>query len=84
MKVGMRIGINSGTITAGVIGKTKFIYDIWGDTVNTASRMEHYGKEGMITVSQVTYDLVKSDAELSEREEQVMKGKGLMQIYRIK
>ena len=84
MKVGMRIGINSGTITAGVIGKTKFIYDIWGDTVNTASRMEHYGKEGMITVSQMTYDLVKSDAQLVEQEEEEIKGKGLMHIYRVR
>ena len=84
MKVGMRIGISSGTITAGVIGKTKFIYDIWGDTVNTASRMEHYGKEGVITVSQFTYNLIKDNATLLEHTEEEIKGKGLMQIYRIK
>ena len=83
MKVGMRIGISSGTITAGVIGKTKFIYDIWGDTVNTASRMEHYGKEGLITVSQMTYDLIKDEANLIGQEEQEIKGKGLMHIYRV-
>ncbi len=83
MKVGMRIGISSGVITAGVIGKTKFIYDIWGDTVNVASRMEHYGQEGIITVSQFTYDLIKDHVKLIEQTEEEIKGKGLMHIYRV-
>lgn len=83
MKISMRIGISSGAITAGVIGKTKFIYDIWGDTVNVASRMEHYGKDGLITVSEKTYELLKDKCQLVEIDDVEVKGKGKMKLFRI-
>ena len=54
----LRIGIHSGPVTAGVVGDKKFAYDIWGDTVNTASRMESSGEAGKINISGATYDLL--------------------------
>ena len=59
VKLFMRIGINSGNLIAGVIGKTKFVYDIWGDTVNVASRMESSGESSKIHVSEFTRQLTK-------------------------
>ena len=55
----MRIGMHSGRVVAGVIGKCKFTYDVWGDTVNRASRMEHTGVAGKIQISEDTYNLIK-------------------------
>jgi adenylate cyclase len=55
----MRLGIHTGTVVAGVIGKTKFAYDVWGDAVNTASRMESNGSIGKINISDSTYSRVK-------------------------
>ncbi len=55
----MRTGVHSGSVVAGVIGKNKFTYDVWGDTVNIASRMEQYGKAGKINITTSTYDLIK-------------------------
>ena len=81
VKFSMRIGINSGEVTAGIIGKTKFIYDIWGDTVNVASRMENCGVENKITVSESTYNLTKHFVEYKEDFVEV-KGKGKMRIFR--
>ncbi len=84
VKLNMRIGINNGNLVAGVIGKTKFIYDIWGDTVNVASRMESTGKPGYIHVTEQTYALTK-DAFVYDGSEQIeVKGKGLMKTYFIK
>ena len=57
----LRIGINSGPVTAGIIGTHKFSYDLWGDTVNTASRMESEGIPGSIQVSPSTYELIKDE-----------------------
>jgi adenylate cyclase len=71
-----RIGIHSGPVVAGVIGETKFQYDIWGDTVNTASRMESNGEPGRIQISEATYALVRDDFELEPRGRLLVKGKG--------
>ena len=64
---GIRLGVHTGPLVAGVIGKRRFLYDVWGDTVNTASRMESSGEAGRVNVSQATYDLVKDRFECTPR-----------------
>lgn len=77
----IRIGINTGSAIAGVIGIKKFIYDIWGDAVNVASRMESSGQSGQIQVSQETRDRLQNKYVLEERGEVYVKGKGIMKTY---
>lgn len=77
----LKIGISSGEVVAGVIGKRKFIYDLWGDTVNVASRMERYGENNKIHISSNTYDLVKNQYQFSNKNEIMVKGKGNMETY---
>jgi len=77
----MRIGINTGPVVAGVIGRKKFIYDLWGDTVNIASRMESSGMAGEIQVTQSTYQALKSTYQMESRGEIPIKGKGSMATY---
>ncbi|MBI3396394.1 MAG: hypothetical protein HY042_11205 [Spirochaetia bacterium] len=77
----LRIGIHSGPVTAGVIGNNKFAYDIWGDTVNTASRMESSGKPGEVNISGDTYQLVKDFFDCEYRGRIQAKGKGEMDMY---
>ena len=80
-RLSLRIGINSGPVTAGIIGTHKFAYDLWGDTVNTASRMESEGIPGAIQVSPATYELIK-DAYVCEARGRIpVKGKLAMETY---
>jgi adenylate cyclase len=79
----MRIGINSGPVVAGIIGTKKFSYDLWGDSVNTASRMEASTAHGSIRITKATQNLV-GDAFLCEPEGTVdIKGKGAMEVWRL-
>ena len=77
----LRIGINTGPVIAGVIGMKKFIYDLWGDTVNVASRMESQGISGGIQVTQATYERLKDKYILEKRGIIEVKGKGEMLTY---
>ena len=80
----IRIGINSGPLLSGVIGKKKFLYDVWGDTVNLASRMESSGVAGRVNVSQSTYELVKEVFDAEYRGKIVAKNMGEVDMYLIK
>jgi class 3 adenylate cyclase len=80
-RIAMRIGVHSGPAVAGVIGKKKFVYDLWGDAVNTAGRMESHGVAGRIHVSVATADLVKTRFKLASRGKMEVKGKGQMETF---
>lgn len=77
----VRIGVHSGEVVAGIVGVKKFAYDIWGDTVNTAARMESKSEAGKINISQTTYELVHDKFTCTYRGELEAKGKGKLKMY---
>jgi adenylate cyclase len=79
--VPLRIGIGAGPVVAGVVGRRRFFYDVWGDAVNVASRMESTGVEGRIQVPDVVRPRLEDDFELEGRGEVVVKGKGVMRTW---
>ena len=80
-QINIRIGINTGPVVAGVIGRKKFAYDLWGDSINTASRMESNSKPGRIQVSRSTYERVFDLGLVFEERKIEVKGKGMCQTY---
>jgi guanylate cyclase len=80
-RLAFRIGINSGPVVAGVIGRRKFIYDLWGETVNMASRMESHGTSGVIQITGSTYDLVSEHFDCQARGPIEVKGVGLVETW---
>lgn len=77
----MRVGLHSGKVVAGIVGVKKFAYDIWGDTVNTAARMEQNGEVGKVNVSEATYELIKDKFTCTYRGEIDAKNKGALKMY---
>lgn len=82
-QISLRIGINSGPVMAGVIGRKKFIYDLWGDTVNVASRMECHGTSGRLQITASTYELIKNDFICEPKGSIMVKGKGVMPVWHV-
>ena len=80
-RVSFRIGINSGSMIAGVIGRRKFVYDVWGDAVNIASRMESHGLGNAVQITQTTYELIKNEFVCEPRGTVIVKGKGEMEVW---
>jgi adenylate cyclase len=81
LELQLRIGINSGPVVAGVIGRKRFLYDLWGDAVNMASRMESHGTPGQIQVTRATYELLKDEFDLEKRGTVAIKGKGDVETW---
>ncbi|MCE2496311.1 MAG: adenylate/guanylate cyclase domain-containing protein [Flavobacteriales bacterium] len=77
----VRIGLHTGDVVAGVVGTMKFQYDVWGDAVNTAARMEQNSEPGKVNISQTTFDLVRDSFKTRHRGRIEAKNKGLMDMY---
>ena len=84
MNFQLRIGVHSGPVIAGVLGLKKFAYDIWGDAVNTASRMESHGVPGEIQISKETFELVKGRYNCISRGQIDVRGKGTLETYLVR
>ena len=79
--LGIRIGVHTGPVVAGIVGRKKFQYDVWGDTVNTAARMESSGAAGQVNISQTTHDFLGSRFKFAPRGELEAKGKGKLAMF---
>ncbi|MGB5357953.1 MAG: adenylate/guanylate cyclase domain-containing protein, partial [Eudoraea sp.] len=77
----IRIGIHTGPVVAGIVGDKKWQYDIWGDTVNIASRMESNSEPGKINISEATYELIRADFLCKYRGEIEVKNRGSLKMY---
>ena len=77
----LRVGINSGPVVAGVIGRKRFLYDLWGDAVNTASRMESHGTPGRIQITRATKELLEDEFVCEPRGTIPIKGKGEIEVW---
>jgi class 3 adenylate cyclase len=77
----LRVGVHTGPVVAGIVGIKKFAYDIWGDTVNTASRMESSGEPGKVNISGTTYELIKDKFVFAHRGKVQAKNKGEIDMY---
>jgi guanylate cyclase len=84
LKTGLRIGIGCGEVVAGIIGKNKFSYDMWGEAVNLASRMESQGAENRVQTTQSTYELTKALFDYEARGQVNVKGIGPVTTYWLK
>jgi len=80
-KWSLRVGVHSGPVVTGVVGKRKYAFDVWGDTVNIASRMESSGETGRVNVSAYTYDLIRTEFDCEYRGKIDVKGKGQIDMY---
>src|SRR5207247_10450790 len=81
LPLGLRPGINSGPVVAGLTGTTRLLYGLWGDAVNTASRMESHGTPGEIQITRETYELLKDEFVCKPRGTILVKGKGRMETW---
>jgi len=82
-QLSFRIGVNSGPVVAGVIGRKKFIYDLWGEAVNLASRMESYGRSRTVQITRSTYALIKDEFDCEARGTIEVKGAGQMEVWHV-